>query len=447
MQLQIEELSTVEKRVSIEVSTEQVDAGFKQAYKQIAQRVRLPGFRRGKVPVSQLRKRYGRDASADVTQQLVQDGWRKALESFTPVAEPKIDAPPARQGKAFSFTITVEVVPEFDVKSYSELSIERERWTAGEAVVDHEIEHIAEQVASWEPVERTVAEEGDMSVIDFIGRIGGEIFTGGSGEDVELELGAGQFIPGFEAQIVGKTVGDTFDVTVTFPEQYQSAEFAGKEAVFETTLKDLKAKRIPELGDELAARLGEEDMDAVKKTVKERIEARYNERSDETAREAIRSQLEAGYGFDVPPAITKQAVNERARRLISEAVQSGTAFEEARTEADTKLEALRDEIVTGERGLIVLDAIAEAEDIKVSPQELMGFIDNASRGMGAQGAQYRQMFRDADRRAALRQSLRRQNTLDFLLTKANVTEIEKDVPQHDHSDDHAEDHEGAPAQD
>lgn len=446
MQLDIEELSPVRKRVLITVPAPQVDSAFSKTYNRIAQRTSLPGFRRGKVPMSHLRKRFGAQATADVTEQLVGEAWGKALDdlALTPVGQPDFDAADrVQQGKDFQFTFTVEVTPDVEVKPYAELEAKLETFSASDAVVEHELEHLAEQLASWEPVEdRTVTEDGDMVVLDYAGSIDGEAFAGGTAEDAELELGSGRFIPGFEPQLVGKTVGEAFTVEVEFPADYPAEHLAGKTAQFACTIKDIKAKVIPEIGQPLADQLGEENLDAVKAQLKTRIEGRFNGAANDEAKRQLKAQIGEAYDFEVPEALVGAAVEEKKSELISEAVKGGSDFAAARAEADEKAPTLRDEVIREVRVELVLDAMAEKEAIDVEVHEVNAQIEQMVRVMGQYGARLRQAYRDPNRRAGLRRRMRQDKVLDFLLTKANVATVERDVPMHVHDDDgdHAHDH-------
>lgn len=439
MQLDTEDLSPTQKKVTITVPASRVDSRFSTTYNQISQQVTMPGFRRGKVPMSHLRKRYGRQAVADVTQALVEEGWGKALDdlSFTPVGMPDIDAEPAQQGKPYVFTVTIDVTPTIELKPYDALTAETVNWSVPDGAIDHELMHLREQVATWAPVgDRDIAETGDRVTIDYSGSIEGEKFDGGTAEGAELELGSGQFIPGFEEQIVGQKVGGDFDVTVSFPEDYQAADLAGKEAVFACTLHDIKAKELPEVGQDLADRLGAEDMDAVRKEISEQMVAQWSKRSNDEARDALRKQVEEAYAdVPTPDALVEGALKDARGDVLREVMDEGKDYEAAAAEVDARLETKREEIVRKVRGELVLDQIADVEQIEVPPHEVNAFIEQMVRAMGQYGAQMRQVYKDSNRRAALRRRMRQDKVLDFLLTKADVTAVEREVPEdlgHDH---------------
>ncbi|MCB9525660.1 MAG: trigger factor [Myxococcales bacterium] len=440
MQLQIEDLSPIRKRVQVTVPAARVNQGFAATYKQLAARTRLPGFRRGKVPMGHLQKRFKGQATADVTEMLVQEGWTQALDQHNvrPVGRPEVDTNDRpHEGQDFSFSIEVEVVPDIELKAYDSLSVERVEWNASDAVVEHEIEHLREHVATFKPVtERTVAERGDMVVLDFKGSVDGVEFAGGSAENFELELGSGRFIPGFEDQVTGQTVGEAFDVNVTFPEDYGAEDLAGKAAVFACKINELKAKALPEIGDELASELGEENMDAVRAKVREQVQDQHRRETDNDAKNALQAAIAAAYDFDLPPSLLNSILEEKKSEAVTDLIRGGTELEAARTEVEGKLAELTKSATDDLRVELVLEAVAEKEGVEVTEHEVTMLVEQIARGAGQYAVQVRQMYRDQNRRAGLRRRMRQDKVLDFLLDKANVTVVNKEVPEHDHGHDH-----------
>jgi len=441
MQLDIEELGPVRRRVRVEVPQNRVDSAFSGAYNRIAQRASIPGFRRGRIPMSHLRKRYGRQVITDVTNELLESGFRAVVDDhgLQPLGQPEIDITPARQGKPFVATLTFEIAPHVDLLPFDSHAVEQEKWNASDDVVDHELEHLAERVADFADVEgRTDAQKGDMITFDYRGEIDEVPFPGGTASDARLELGSGQFIPGFEEQVIGHTVGEEFSIEVTFPEDYRATDVAGKKAVFHCNLKGLQAKVTPPIDDELATKVGLTDLADLKTRVKADIERQFNERAAGSAREALRDVIGKAYDFQVPDVLVESGMADKKNELMREAAQAGGDAAEAVDES--KLEAHRAEVLEGARAEIVLDQIADEQKIEVSPQEIDGYIEQIIRQTGPYGERFRQVYQDPNRRAGLRRRMRQDKVLDFLLTKANVTTIDKDVPAHDHSHDHDHDH-------
>lgn len=440
MQLDIEELGPVRRRATIAVEAPRVDSAFSGAYNKIAQRVALPGFRRGRIPMSHLRKRYGRQVTADVTQDLLDQALRSLVqdEGLKILGRPEVDMEPAKQGTAFSAVFTFEIAPHIELLSPDTYSVEREKWTASDAVVDHEIEHLAERFSTLEPVEdRTTAQKGDTVVIDYRGEIDEVPFPGGTAQDAQLELGSGQFIPGFEDQLVGHDVGEEFAIDVSFPADYGAEELAGKAAVFHVTLKGLQTRVVPAIDEEFAQKIGFDDLAAFKARVKSDIEKQYDDRAAGEARKALRDEIGRHYDFEVPPILAESGMQDKKLELARAAREDG---EDAEIDDDT-LETHREEVLREARAELVLDQIGDEQSIEVSPREVSAYVEQLTRQMGQFAEQFRQMYRDPNRRAGLRRRMRQDKVLDFLLSQANVTTVEKDVPEHDHGD-HDHDHAG-----
>lgn len=433
MQLDIKDIDSVSKEATVTLTVGEVSSAFATVYNQIGQRVSLPGFRRGKVPMGHLRKKFSRDAASEVLQVLVEKGWKGVLDDgdILPLSEPKFDLAPVVEGQGYTFSMTIEVPPEFEIQSFEGLSAEREVWTASEEVVSHELIHLAENFATYEPVDgRDLTALNDSIVFDYAGKVGDVAFDGGTAQGASLILGSNQFIPGFEEQCVDKKVGETFDVTVTFPEDYQSTDLAGKEAVFTCTVSEIRAKQVPEIGQVLAERVGEPDLETLSTKVKESVEAQSNDNSMIQTREALRTQLGAQYHFDVPASLIESSLSERRSQAVNAAVREGTDAAEAEKAFDEQAGVL-DDVKSSMRAMFVLDDVARGEEIDATPFDVHQEVEKLAGTMGPYANQFRQMYQDADRRALLARRLKHDKVLDFILTKANVTDIPKDVPKHE----------------
>lgn len=442
MHMETEDLSPVRKRVRITVPGPRVDASFSSAYAQIAKTARAPGFRRGRIPKSYLVKRYRQDAVSDVARALLNEGWQKALDdlNIVPVTEPDITADSPAQGKEFVFTVEVEVVPQIDLKPYGDLKVEKEAWTVPDDVLEQELGHLAERAAPYKEIsDRDVVQTEDQIIFNYAGSIDGELFDGGSQDDAELIIGSDQFIPGFEEQLLGKTVGEDTTIEVTFPADY-AAQLAGKVASFACHIKTIKARVIPEIGPDLAEAVGEDDMDAVRSKMREQIQLHHQDGGNKKARAEMRTALIAQYDFIVPPSLIEASVEDRRNDFIRKAVQDAeTKVEDAKAAFEAQLDDMKATAENEVRVTLTIDAIADTESIEVDPMEVNAAIEEIIRSMGRYGSQMRQMYRDPNRRAGLRRQLRHDKTLDHLLSQADVTVVDKVVPMHD-SDDDTHDH-------
>ncbi|MEE2757382.1 MAG: trigger factor [Myxococcota bacterium] len=432
MQFEILEKSSVRKQVNIEVPAKRVDSTFAAVYNQLAQKASLPGFRKGKVPLSHVRKLYGNQAKFTVTEKLVDAGWRELLNEHDviPLSEPELGAvEPVKAGQSYKFSMSFDVAPTIELDSFDKIDIERENWTASDEVVDNELEQLAEHVSEFEAIEdRSIAEDGDQAIIDYAGSIDGEAFAGGTATDAPLVLGSGQFIPGFEEQIVGKTVGDSFDVHVAFPDDYHAENLKGQAAVFACTLKELKAKVPVAIGPELAEKMGEADLDALRAKLKTEIEDRYNSKAISDARDKLRDRLGEEYQFDVPPSLFKSSLEDHRKSMIQDAMRNGQSAEEAQADVNNRIGDEEDKVRQDIRAYLVIDAVARAEKIDVSEEDMREEFQKMMMTMGPYAQQIMQMYRNPEHRAELTRRIRHDKVLDFLLTQANVTTADRDIP-------------------
>ena len=273
---------------------------------QLGRSIRLPGFRPGKVPQSLLRQRYGKAIRGEVLEHTVQESSAEAMQqkNLRPALPPKVEIVTADEGADFEYTISVEVLPEVPAPDFNALGLERLSIEVPDDDVDKAVERIAEQYRKSEPVTRA-AKKGDVVVIDFVGKIGDVEFPGGKGENVSLELGSGQFVPGFEDQLVDAKASEDRVVKVTFPENYGGPEIAGKDAVFEVGIKDVREKQPAKIDDSLAAEVGLENLAELKQEVKERIARNYSMMTRQRLKRQLLDKLAETYSFPVPPGMVE----------------------------------------------------------------------------------------------------------------------------------------------
>ena len=277
---------------------------------QLGQSIRLPGFRPGKVPQSLLRQRYGNAIRGEVLEHTVQESSAEAMreQNLRPALPPKVEIVSANEGADFEYTMAVEVLPDVPAPEFNTLGLERLSIDIPDDDIDKAVERIAEQYRKAEPVKRA-AKKGDIAVIDFVGKIGDVEFPGGKGENVSLELGSGQFVPGYEDQLVGAEAGEDRTVKVTFPENYGGPELAGKDAVFAVTVKEVREKQPAKIDDSLAAEVGLENLAELRQEVKDRIARDYSMLTRQRLKRQLLDKLAAAYSFPVPPGMVEIEFN------------------------------------------------------------------------------------------------------------------------------------------
>ena len=270
--MEVTELSTegLKRQFKIVVPASDLSAKIDERLVEMARTAQMPGFRRGKVPVTLLKRQYGQALFGEAVEQAVNSGTAKAIEDrgLRPALRPQVDLKKMEEGQDVEFEIAVEVLPEIGKLDFSEIELERLKAAVPETAVDEAVERIAKTRREQKPVDPPrPAQKGDVLKIDFVGSVDGKEFAGGSAQDYALELGSGSFIPGFEDQLVGVEVGQTVDVKVTFPADYGNAELAGKEAVFKCTIKEMGEYADIPIDDEFAKKTNFENLEAMRKAV------------------------------------------------------------------------------------------------------------------------------------------------------------------------------------
>jgi len=278
------EISPVVRELTIEIDAVRVDAAYVDVVKQLRKTVQVKGFRRGKVPASVIKQMYGGSLGEEIERSLVQSTLADAVElaDLEPVVEPQIEAEPPVEGKVFRYKARIEVKPEIKLPDLEALSGSRPSVQVGDEAILTELESLRERQVQWvEEPEEIVAEDGHQVTIDFIGTIDGVAFEGGSAEGVDLELGSGRMIPGFEEQLAGAKSGEERDLNVDFPAEYGNDELAGKAAVFAAKVTAIKRRELPELDDDFAKDIGDfETLDEVRDKIRENLQAQLQRSSD-----------------------------------------------------------------------------------------------------------------------------------------------------------------------
>lgn len=378
MSLQVENLEHNMAKLTIEVPAESVEKALQAAYLKQRKQINMPGFRKGKVPRQMIEKMYGPEVFYDdAANQMIPEAYSKAYDEceLELVSQPQIDVVQLEKGKPFIFTAEVAVKPEVTLGEYKGLKVDKTSTRVTAKEIDEEIDKEREKSARTVDVTDRAVQDKDQIILDFEGFVDGVAFEGGKAEKHSLTIGSGSFIPGFEEQLIGAEIGKEIEVKVTFPEEYQAAELAGKEAVFKCTVHEIKAKELPELDDEFASEVSEcETLDAYKAEVKKSIkERKERENKEKRENQAVERAVENAQ-MDIPQAMidmqVRQMKDDFARRiqqqgLTIEQYYQFTGMTEEKMEAEMRPQAEK-QIKTR----LVLEAVVEAENIEVSEERL-----------------------------------------------------------------------------
>ena len=378
MSLQVEKLEKNMAKLTIEVSAEDLDKAMEKAYQKQKSRISLPGFRKGKAPRKMIESMYGKGVfMEDAVNSLVPQEYTKALGEcdLEIVSQPEINVTQMEPGKALIFTADVAVKPEVTLGDYKGVEVPKSEIAVTDEEVDAEVKKEQDKNARTVAVEDRAAANGDITTIDFEGFVDGVAFEGGKGTDYALTLGSGTFIPGFEDQLVGANTGDHVEVKVTFPEEYQAKELAGKEAVFQCDVKKIETKEVPELDDEFAKDVSEFDTLAeYKEDVKKKLTEK-KEKEARTAKEnaAVDKAIENAQ-MDIPELMTKtecrQMIDDFSRRMQQQGLSMEQYFQFTGQSMDKMMEDMKPQALKRIQTRLVLEKVAEAENIQPSEEEI-----------------------------------------------------------------------------
>lgn len=378
MSLQVEKLEKNMAKLTIEVSAEDLDKAMQNAYQKAKGRISIPGFRKGKVPRKVIEQMYGKGIFLeDAANALIPEHYRKALSEcdLEIVSQPEINVTQAEPGKAFIFTADVAVKPEVTLGEYKGVEVPKAETEVTEEEVEAEVKKEQEKNSRTVTVEDRGAENGDVVTIDFEGFVDDVPFDGGKDTEYPLTLGSNTFIPGFEEQLVGAKAGDHVEVKVTFPEEYQAPDLAGKEAVFKCDVKKVEAKELPELDDDFAQDVSEFDTLA---EYKEDLKKKLTERKE---KEALRAKEDAAVDkvienaqMDIPDAMIRTQVSQMAddfsRRMQAQGLSMEQYFQFTGLTMDKMMEDMKPQALKRIQTRLVLEKIAETENIQPSEEEV-----------------------------------------------------------------------------
>jgi trigger factor len=411
--------------LAVEVDAKRVGKAFDRAYRDLGKKVHVRGFRPGKVPRSVLEKLYAASVAEQLEHTLVAETLGEALlqSGVEPVAEPAIDAETLTDGANFKYRVRIEVKPEVVLPDTKGLPAICPAVDVSEDEVDEQLEALRRRRAPiLEEPEETEIEEGHIASVDFVGRIGGEVFEGGTAQGVEIEVGSGQFIPGFEEQLVGAKVGDDREVVVTFPDAYSNPELAGKVAVFACHLVAVKKRQILELDDEFAKDIGDfESLDALRDRIREDLTAERERESKQILRTTLMDALVERTDFEVPAGMVEGQL-DRQLEVAQQRLQGQVPDDAIARQLEQWREQGRERAEREVREMLILEAVARAQQIEVDDSEVDTRIEEMASQQGADLARLKKAAGDEGFARVLRAQLRDEKVLDFLVSEAKVEE-------------------------
>lgn len=393
---------------------------------EVQPRVRINGFRPGKVPVSHIRKVYGPGMMQDIINEAVQSSTKQSLANIRAASEPSLDLKSDIQkvmsgGEDLKFELSLEIMPDFEPVDLKTIKITRPTAAVTDEQVNEALNELAKAQRGFE-VKQGAAKDGDQLIVDFTGRIDGETFEGGAAADAQVVIGANRFIPGFEEQLVGAKAGDERTLKVTFPEDYPVASLKGKAAEFETKVKEVRGPKEGEPDDDWATQLGFESLNAVKEALKQRIEGDHTQQSRAKAKRQLFDQLDATHEFELPPRMVEAEFNQIWRQIEQDRADGRLdPSDEGKSDDDLKAE-YRDIAERRVRLGLLLAEIGRRHKLEVSDQEVGQAIAAQARNFPGQEQQVFDAYRRNPQLVAqVRAPLYEEKVVDYMMELINVT--------------------------
>ncbi|MBE3554089.1 MAG: trigger factor [Thermicanus sp.] len=421
--------------LTVEVDEERFNRALDQAFHKVVKKVTVPGFRKGKVPRIIFESRFGVESLyQEAVDLLLPEAYDEAVKStgIIPVDRPEIDVEQLEKGKPFIFKATVTVKPDVELGEYVGVTVEKKEFPVTDEDVENELLARRERVATIETLENPDAsvENGDITRIDFEGFLNGEPFEGGKGENHELTIGSGAFIPGFEEKLIGMKPGEEKEITVTFPESYHTEELAGKEAVFKVKIREIRRKNLPELDDEFAKDVSEfETLEEFKADIREKLLKRAKESEEDALKDEVVEKVTAQAKIDLPEVMIREEahhmVHEFEDTLRAQGLTLDLYFQYTGLNEEAMMDQYMESAEKRVRSSLVLEAIAEKEGIEPTEEEMNREIDELAKLYRTTREELMPQLEKFGSLPVIRNRLRIRKTVDWLLEKAHVVEKEK----------------------
>ncbi|MDZ7853006.1 MAG: trigger factor [Halomonas sp.] len=427
MQVSVDTTSNIERRIKVQVPAAEVDEAVAARLKDAAKTVRLDGFRKGKVPMSVIRQRYGAGVRDEVVGEVMRERYVRAISEndLNPAGYPQIEANVNEAGKDLEFTATLEIYPEIELASIEGTEIERPVVEVTEADVDEMIDTLRKQNAGWEEVDRA-AEEGDQITIDFQGFLGDEPFEGGSAEGHELVIGSNSFIPGFEEQLIGARAGEEKEIKVIFPVDYQAEQLAGQEATFKVKVHAVKGQALPEVDAEFVEKFGVEDgdLDKFRTEVKKNMTREATQAIDNRVKQQVLEALKKANDIPVPQALVQQET-EGLKRQAAQQFGLGEDFDVSQLPDELFAEQAKSRVQVG----LLLAEVIKRHGLEATDDEIKAKVEELAQQYQDPEQVVEYYMGNDQLKTQVQSAVLEEKAVDALLEQASVKDVEMSYQQ------------------
>ena len=432
MKTTLEDISPVKKKLLIEIDSKEVDKKLNHAYGEIRKSAKIPGFRPGKVPRKILETYFGNQVIDDVTRELISESFPKAVDEVKtfPLGQPILEKEALKQGQDFNYSAIIEVRPEFEVKDYLGLGVEKEICSISEEDVQKRLEEIREangKMASIE--EERLIRDGDFVIVDYEGFEDGQSLEDVKSSNLLVKVGKNDFHPKFDEALIGLKKEDETEVGIDFEEDFYHTKLAGKSVNFKIKIVDIKELVLPELNDEFASNLGADlkDLDSLKNELKNAITSQEEKRIDRELKQRLLEKISEGIDFELPEVLIDAEIDFSTRRLNDNLERSGSSLEKAGiSEAGLKKE-FRPASEKRVREMLILDRIAKQDQINIDDDDLEEGYGKLAESMGQDVETVKKYYEARGQVDSLKEELLKEKTLNYLVDHANISEMERDA--------------------
>lgn len=428
MKAQVQITQGLQRKINVEIPQNVVTTAFEKVYQSIQRNVQIKGFRKGKAPLSTIKSLYKTQVLGDVAQDLIQMHYPQAIKdnNIDPISYPEFEFEDPSEGKDFNFTAIIEVRPEVKIKKWEGLEVEKEKFVFNDAQFDQVLNNVRTSRAKIVDVlEVRPAQMGDVAVVDFEGFVEGKPLENGKGIDHNLELGAKQFIEGFEEGVVGMKVGDSKTIGLKFPDPYHSAEIAGKPVDFKVTLKGLKKKELPELNEDLLAQIGtKQTVEEFKKTLRDDIEQSDKKRIEDNFKNRLIKKMVAANPVEVPASLLKDqkaSLIEDFKKRMSDQGMNETDFESYVQKWDADFAKTASEMI---QSSFLIDALATEHDLQCKKEDLDAKFVEYAKQTGLEETRIREWYAKPEQASRLTYMITEEKVLKLLTDKAKIKEVD-----------------------
>lgn len=425
MKCTVEEISSVKKKMHVEVPHTMVDEEVENAYKELGKKIRIKGFRQGRVPKNILERYYRQKVEMDVLEKLLNYSYPKALEEakLSPVSRPIVSDEEFKMGADLKYTAVVEVKPVIELQDYLGLEIEREEGGVTEEDIQRKLDEVRYMHAHLKSIDNGRAiQNGDIAVIDYDGSLDGEALEANSAQNYHLEVGSGLFNPDFENQLIGLSKNAETEIKVTFSEEFANKKMAGKTVTFKVIVKDIKERVLPEMDDAFAADLGAgfQKLDDLRQKIKENLVEMRTKQTEADMRKQLLDQLAKKHQFELPESMVEAEIDAMAKEAQSRLEKRGIAMESVGISNEDMRAKFRLEAEKRVRSELILEEIARKENIKVEEKDIDEQFDKVARDLNMGPEDISNLRANSGFRHSLPDYILPEKTINFLLSHANI---------------------------